>query len=169
MSGFTVGDDGAIVLGFDNILLPEGEYWMHVASAALKKKKDAGPDDFPYIEWQYALESAVDGRDIGDWAGKNVQDIASLNPTARWKLKEIVEALLQKQVDDKDFRFVPSDYIGMNAIVVVEHSTYKGRVQAKASRIYHPDFAATAADATNAVDPWKEFETTTSLPDPENP
>lgn len=140
-------DDGNIVLDFDNIILPEGEYYVHITSVKLNKKKNATADDFPYLEFHYSVDMRVDGEELApELVGTDVQDIATLNPTGRWKMKAVLEAFTCEEWGDKNMTVNPQELIGLNAIAMLVHDTYNGVQRAKAARVYNPEFVPPAKD-----------------------
>ena len=140
----SMDDEGNIVLDFDSILPPEGEYFVHIDSVRLNRKKNATADDFPYLEFHYGIEGRTDGEELPDeLIGFDVMDICSLNPTARWKLKAVLEAFTCESWEGKQMTVNPENLVGLSGIAVLEHQTYNGVQRVKASRIYNPDFIPT--------------------------
>ena len=140
-------DGGNIVLDFDSIIPPEGEYYVHITSVKLNKKKNATAEDFPYLEFHYALDMRVDGETIAEeLVGYDVMDISTLNPTGRWKLKSVLEAFTCEAWGDKQMTINPEELIGLNAIAMIVHETYNGVQRAKPSRVYNPEFVPPVKD-----------------------
>lgn len=152
-------DDGTIVLDFDNIILPEGEYHVHITSVKLNKKKNATADDFPYLEFHYSVDMRVDGTEVPEeLVGTDVMDIGTLNPTGRWKLKAVLEAFTCEPWDDKSMTINPDMLIGLTAIAMLTHETYNGVQRAKASRVYNPDFVPPEKEeAELSAEVWGDF------------
>lgn len=141
-------DEGNIVLDFDSILPPEGEYVVNIAAVRLNRKKNATAEDFPYLEFHYGIMSRSDGGEMSEeLIGHDIMDICSLNPTARWKLKGVLEAFTCKDWGEKQMTVNPNDLLGLEAIAVIVHESYNGVQRAKASRVYNPDFMPVVKDA----------------------
>ena len=152
--------DEEIVLDFDSILPPEGEYKVVISSIRKGIKKNAVPgQDYPYLEFHYSLMERTDGEVLADeLVGYDVMDIRSLNPSARVFLQQVLEAFTCMPWTEKDMTVKFSDLIGMDAIAVVEHQLYNGATRVRASRIYNPDFvpAPKKVDMPSA-DVWEQF------------
>jgi hypothetical protein len=152
-------DDGNIVLDFDSVILPEGEYHVHISAVKLNRKKNATPEDFPYLEFHYYVESRVDGQEIApELVGQDIMDICSLNPTARWKLKSVLEAFTCEPWEEKKMTINPDELTGTSAIALVVHDSYNGVQRAKATKVYNPDFVPPEkpVDAPSE-DVWDDF------------
>jgi len=140
---FQMDDDGNIVLDFDSVLLPEGEYYVHITSVAPNRKKNATAEDFPYLEFHYGVEGRVDGEEIPDeLIGTDLMDVCSFNPKARWKLKQVLEAFTCQPWSEKEMTINTGMLVGLSAIAVVIHDTYNGVQRPKPSKVYNPDFVA---------------------------
>jgi len=152
-------DDGNIVLDFDAVILPEGEYNVHVSAVKLGRKKNATKDDFPYLEFHYFVESRVDGEEIPDeLIGQDIMDICSLNPTARWKLKSVLEAFTCEPWEGKQMTVNPDALTGQSAIAMIVHDSYNGVQRAKAAKVYNPDFTPPPKDEPPSTDIWDDFQ-----------
>ena len=155
-----LNDDGSIVLDFDNIILPEGEYYVIITGVQLKRKKNAGPGDFPYLEFHYAANSRVDGEEMPvELVGSDVMDICSLAPQARFKLKAVLEAFTCREWAEKGETVNPAELAGLEAIAMIVHDSYNGQVRPKASRVYNPDYVPPVKDDTPSEDVWTGFDT----------
>lgn len=154
-------DGGNIVLDFDSIIPPEGEYYVHINSVKLNKKKNATAEDFPYLEFHYSLDMRVDGEEIAEeLVGYDVMDISTLNPTGRWKLKSVLEAFTCEPWGDKGMTINPEELVGLNAIAMIVHETYNGVQRAKPSRVYNPEFVPPVKDEdVPSQDIWGETGT----------
>jgi hypothetical protein len=155
----SMNEEGEIVLDFDNIILPEGEYFVHITSVKLSKKKNATADDFPYLEFHYSVDMRVDGTEMSpELVGTDVMDIATLNPTGRWKLKSVLEAFTLEPWEDKGMTINPEALIGLNAIAMLQHDSYNGVQRAKPSRVYNPEFIPPdKPDDVPSGDVWENF------------
>jgi hypothetical protein len=156
-------DEGNIVLDFDSVILPEGEYYVHITSVKLNKKKNATADDFPYLEFHYSADMRVDGEELTpELVGQDVQDIATLNPTGRWKLKSVLEAFTCEPWGDKQMTINPQELVGLNAIAMLVHETYNGVQRAKPSRVYNPEFVPPVQADQPSEEIWGDFNSTSS-------
>lgn len=140
---FQIDDDGNIILDFDSVILPEGEYNVHISAVNVRTKKNATADDFPYFEFHYAIEDRVDGTELPpELVGTDVMDICSFNPTARWRLRSVLEAFTCEVWEEKSMTVNPDMLIGTSAIALIIHDSYNGVQRAKASKVYNPNFIA---------------------------
>ena len=154
----SMNDDGNIVLDFDSTILPEGEYHVHITSVKLNKKKNATADDFPYLEFHYSVDMRVDGTELSpELVGTDVMDIATLNPTGRWKLKSVLEAFTCEPWGDKQMTINPEELIGLNAIAMLVHETYNGVQRAKPARVFNPEFVPPVSVDVPSGDVWGDF------------
>jgi hypothetical protein len=88
---------------------------------------DEGPSGYPFLRVTYkALE--------GPEAGKEVQDIISLSPAARFRVDAWLDAMLMP----KEGSARPAAFIGKTLRAEVTHEEYDGRVRARPKR-YLPD------------------------------
>lgn len=156
----SMDDDGNIVLDFDSVILPEGEYHVHISAVKLNRKKNATDADFPYLEFHYFVESRVDGEEMpAELVGQDVMDICSLNPTARWKLKSVLEAFTCEPWEDKQMTVNPADLQGTSAIALLVHDSYNGVQRAKAAKVYNPDFIPPEKpEDVPSADVWESFD-----------
>jgi hypothetical protein len=154
----SMNEDGNIVLDFDSTILPEGEYHVHITSVKLNKKKNATADDFPYLEFHYSVDMRVDGTELSpELVGTDVMDIATLNPTGRWKLKSVLEAFTCEPWGDKQMTINPEELIGLNAIAMLVHETYNGVQRAKPARVFNPEFVPPVTADVPSGDVWGDF------------
>ena len=154
-----VDEEGFIVLDFDTVMLPEGEYNVRITSVKRNMKKNATKDDFPYIEFHYFVESRVDGEEIApELIGTDVMDICSENPTARWKLKAVLEAFTCHEWGEKGMAIVPSELIGLEAIAMLVHDSYNGVQRAKPAKVWNPNYVPPEKPVDEpSADVWDEF------------
>lgn len=88
---------------------------------------DEGPSGYPFLRVTYkALE--------GPEAGKEVQDIVSLSPQARFRVDAWLDALLMP----KEGKAKPATFIGKTLRAEITHEEYDGRERARPKR-YLPD------------------------------
>ena len=154
----SINDDGNIVLDFDSTILPEGEYHVHITSVKANKKKNATADDFPYLEFHYSVDMRVDGSELSpELVGTDVMDIATLNPTGRWKLKSVLEAFTCEPWGEKGMTINPEELIGLNAIAMLVHETYNGVQRAKPARVFNPEFVPPVTTDVPSGDVWGDF------------
>ena len=154
----SMNDDGNIVLDFDSTILPEGEYHVHITSVKVNKKKNATADDFPYLEFHYSVDMRVDGSELSpELVGTDVMDIATLNPTGRWKLKSVLEAFTCEPWGEKGMTINPEELIGLNAIAMLVHETYNGVQRAKPARVFNPEFVPPVSVDVPSGDVWGDF------------
>ena len=116
-------------LNFDDVqsgeAVPVGFYEAHVFEVVLKHAQSSGK---PYFNWEFKLTG-------GDYDGRKLYDITSLQPQALFRLKAHLEALGYEMPEGGDFDFDPKEVVGMACIVHVHHEEYQGEMRAKVKKI----------------------------------
>lgn len=152
-------DDGNYILDFDSVILPEGEYHVHISAVKPGMKKNATASDYPYFEFHYFVESRVDGEEMSpELVGSDVMDICSMSPQAAWKLKPVLEAFTCREWAEKKMTVNTDELVGLSAIAVIVHDSYNGVQRAKAAKVYNPDYVPPEKPAdVPTEDAWESF------------
>ena len=106
--------------GFEPI--PEGEYEATVYSCEVKTGQTSGQ---PYLNWQFKLQG-------GEFDGRRVFYITSLQPQSLWNLKKLLIALGYNAEDLKgslDLEPIMAEVPGIECVVVIGHEEYNGETR----------------------------------------
>lgn len=114
----------AIKVNFSDIqtfeTLPTGNYSVIVESVELRDSKSS---EYPYLNWTLEVQE-------GDYAGRKLWLITSLNPKALWKLQETLAALgYETDALKGELEFDPEEFVGCEAVASVILTQYQGREQ----------------------------------------
>lgn len=98
--------------------LPAGAY--HVAVTNVEYKEAASEGKFPGINWEMTVQG-------GPHASRKVWNFTTLKPEGLFKLKEMLRALGEKDVDS-DMDLELGQYLNKDLNVALEQTTYNGRL-----------------------------------------
>jgi len=76
--------------------MPEATYALRADKVEIKMKKNAGPDDAPYINIMWTVTAE------GEYLGRKIFDILTLKKGADFKLKGLLEILGIDEFEDTD-------------------------------------------------------------------